>query len=106
MIKLKNFHLLEVSKNRDKYFKEFITKELYLSLLATTTKLNVSKYIEPSTINRRYDDYEKGEISWFDLIILDEFYNNKQLEVSMFYKTEVIPIITQTIYEKVQRKKL
>jgi len=77
---------------------------LYLSLLATTTKLNVSKYIEPSTINRRYDDYEKGEVSWFDWIVLDQFYNNKQLKISMFYKTEVIPIITEEIYEKVRGK--
>lgn len=77
---------------------------MYLSLLATTTKLNVSKYIEPSTINRRYDDYEKGEVSWFDWIVLDQFYNNKQLKISMFYKTEVIPIITEEIYEKVRGK--
>ena len=102
--RLKNFRLLEVSRNRDENFGEFVTKEIYLSLLPNATKLNVSNYIQPSTINKREDDYVKGEISWFDWIVLEEFYTNKKLKKYMFYKTEVIPMITEKIYSKVQRK--
>lgn len=101
-IKLKNFHLLELSPYREKYFKDFIINEFYLSLLPNATKLNTSNYIKPSVINKRYDDYEKGEISQFDWIVLDEFYNNKNLKDFMFYKTEVIPILTEAIYKRLQ----
>ena len=46
----------------------------------------------------------KENISWFDWIVLDEFYNNKKLKKYMFYKTEVIPIIAEEIYKKVRGK--
>lgn len=103
-MKLKYFHLIEVSKYRDKYFKEFITKELYYSLLSLRGRWNISKFIKPSIFNDKNDDFLKEEISQFDLIVLDEFYNNKQLEKFMFYKTEVIPFLTEAIYKKINRR--
>ncbi len=101
-VKLKHFHLIELNKYRDTYFKEFITKELYYSLLSLRGRWNISQFIKPSIFNDKNDDFLKEEISQFDLIVLDEFYNNKELKKFMFYKTQVIPILTKSIYKKIQ----
>ena len=100
--RLKNYFLLEVSNNRNKYFEKFIIKEIYLSLFPYSTRLNTSKYIVPSVINKQEYSYKKDEVSKFDWIVLDEFYNNKNLKDFMFYKTEVIPILTEAIYKRLQ----
>gem|GEM_PF-3217581 len=101
---IKHFHFEEVNSYREEHFKEFATQIIYLSLLSSRTKFrNNSGYIKPSILNFKDDDFENGGgISEFDWILLDEFYNNKDLKSLMTY-AEVIPILAKAIFLRIQK---
>lgn len=104
LIFLNVFRLIEIDNERSKYFTKLIEKELYFSLLIGMSRWKNSLYIQPSVFNDEIDDFsKKNQISKFDWILLDEFYNNKKLEIFMFYKTEAIPILTEAIYKRINK---
>ncbi|WP_024851873.1 hypothetical protein [Hydrogenovibrio kuenenii] len=96
---LHSYKLIELNKHRKKHFYDYIEKELYLTFLEDRERTDTSSYIVPSTFNNRYDDFSKPEISKFDWVLFDEFYNNKSLKKLMYYK-DVIPILAKEIAKK------
>jgi hypothetical protein len=100
----KNFHLVEINDYREKYFEKLIEKEFYLSLLMAKSRRSVTNNIIPSAFNNKNDDFSKEEISRFDWLLLDEFYNNKDLKHRMYFKSQAIPIMTNSIYKRLKGK--
>jgi hypothetical protein len=100
----KHFHLVEIDDYREKYFEKLIEKEFYLSLLMAKSRVYVTNHIIPSAFNNKNDDFSKEEISRFDWLLLDEFYNNKDLKYRMYFKSQAIPIMTNSIYKRLKGK--
>lgn len=100
-LNIDSYKLVALSAYRDKYFHDYVEKELYLTFLGNKERANTSVYISPSTFNVRYDDFSKPEISKFDWVLLDEFYNNKSLNKLMYYR-DVIPILAKAIAKRME----
>jgi len=99
---LRHFHLIELN-NSNNTFENNINQILFYTLLGKSF-YRYTNYIKPSIFNNTGNDISKKELSKFDWILFDEFYNNKDLKLHMLYKTEVIPILTEAIYNRVNTK--